>query len=567
MNSTFYFKFDRFNSTFYLLILVFYAIVISRFKSTFHVMDENRFYAQEIINYYYKEGLWHYLFTKESESLPLIQRIIFLINFKLFGTINIRYFYLNSLVFVFGITQLFYSYFKTLHFPSYLIIPVFLSIFTLNHYIIFWGTANYFLSTFFFTLLLFHLLIKRPQSYILNFLIFFLIPFGTANGFIALVLAILFSVFIRNFKLLIGFLAIFTFHYFLFFKFTYTSNFKPISGSLISILYNPFYFLKIFFSEVGAFSIISDNESLKILMASGMGIIFVGVTIYLFFRNFLFKKGNDTEKWLGLVLFFLILSVFAVTVQRYQEKSISEIMNVSWYLMFSYLSFGCVYIAVLKFSNNRLKSKIAGFVVLSAFLVFYIIQIRTGISNLYFLRNMGESNRFNFIHNQYVEENDKYRSSSVSIQKLIDKKKYTLEKSPEFEYLYKENFDYNKKNIISEISIQKNNNPYENDTLFKSDIMKVSINELPQSVDVKNTFLLLENNSGDKWIFYPYLSKKPISDFIVSAINGDFFQNRTSFTFSLAGMRREPYKMSLISPTEVLPFSNITVKSKYNNPK
>ncbi|MBK6979591.1 MAG: hypothetical protein IPH28_22930 [Cytophagaceae bacterium] len=146
-------------------------------------------------------------------------------------------------------------------------------------------------------------------------------------------------------------------------------------------MYNPFYFLKIFFSEVGAFSIISDNESLKILMASGMGIIFVGVTIYLFFRNFLFKKGNDTEKWLGLVLLFLILSVFAVTVQRYQEKSISEIMNVSWYLMFSYLSFGCVYIAVLKFSNNRLKSKIAGFVVLSAFLVFYIIQIRTGISN------------------------------------------------------------------------------------------------------------------------------------------------------------------------------------------
>jgi hypothetical protein len=566
MHKTFFFRFDKYILSLYVVSLTFYLFILFYFKSSFFVTDENRYFAQEIYQNYLEKGFWNYFLRKENESLPLIQRIAFITYYKIFGNINLRFIYLYSLIFLIGICHLFYIYFKKLKLSNYLFLPLFFSIFSLNHYVIFWCTANYFLPTFFFSLLLFHLIVQKPNSYVQIFLLVFLVPFGAANGMFAILIAIVYVTFIKNFKLLFGIILISFFHYILFFKLTTLSNSKPLSASILSILDTPIYFIYLFFAQVGAFSIISDGVDLKIFISAFIGLIFIVITIVFFVKNFILQKGDQTEKWLILTMLFFIISLLSISIRRHQGKSIIEILAVSWYLLFSYLLFNCIYLIVLKNLGKGFYIKIFGPIVISVVLIVYLIQVRAGIVNIYYFRNMGESNQFNFVHNNYVEENDKYRSSSNAIQKLIHKGIYTVKRSEEFDFLYqKTSFKHrDKQSLVATIKIEKDQGIYESDSLFKSDFLLVNVNNINKDIDFGKTFLLLEGKKNKEWIFYPYIYKKTIFPFFKTAFKGEFFHNFLTFNVHLSGIQKGKYSMSLISPTGIIPLSTtFEVISKY----
>ncbi len=562
-----YYSFDKFILLTYLIFLLFYLYILFFFKSSFFVIDENRFYAQEFILNFQKEGFLKYSFRKENESLPLIQRLVFIAYYKIFGSINLRIFYLYSLAFVFGICHLFYIYFKTLNLKNILILPVFLFIFSLNHFVILWCTANYFLPTFFFSLLLFHLLVQNSNSSLLIFLVSLLVPFGTANGIIALVLAIAYVTYIKNFKLLFGFLFILCFQYLIFFKFTYQSNSSPISKSIISAIENPFHFLELFLAQIGVFSVIFDSYLFKVSIAAILGFIILFFAAILFVRVYFFKTTSLTEKWISLTLTYLILSILAISIQRHQGRTIVEVLGVTWYMLFSYLILSSIYILFLKYTNRFINLKQNWWIIIFLSFLMYTLQLRNGIKNIFYLRNMGESNKFNFIHNNYVDENDKFRTSSNSIKKLIEQNIYNIKPSKQFSFLYD---DYSKKKIFkkaesTKIYLQSNQNKYESDSLFKSDIFNVEIYNVnkKENPDLNSTFLLLLGENGEKWMFYPQIQKKSTPEFLKSFLTGEIFINNVGYTFSLSGIKWGRYKVFLTSINGLTPITNIKVLKKY----
>lgn len=463
-------------------------------------------------------GSVDFLTRKENESFPLIQRLFILLVFKLTGTVNVKFFYVYSLIFTIGIGILFSKVFIRNNISSIFLYPIFISIFSIMNYFVLWIGANYFLSTFFFTFLIFYLLVYKPRQELWLYLCLFVVPYGIVNGLITIVIAFFYLLYKKRFKTALVTILILGFQLLVFFVLTYQGNRSSFIENIVYCIIHLDSFFITVFSILGSFSrIVDSNPVLFPSIAGFITILFLSFSIYK-----IFKMNSEIVEWITLALLFLISSTAFVTIQRLPSKSEQDVALTPWYWFFSYLLL-CLLLLIL----GKLKSlgmiKIKSFWLILPFLLLHFLQIfRIGFPQLLQIKAEGDTNQYNYIHNFKVDEDDEVRSTSNSLKFLTNMGYYSFKETP-LDRLVKPKYDYQYENY-SDFKAEKSN--YNDDKSYF-----ISIRNL-RSVPFDKTFLYLIDKKGRAKAVNPIFTSKSMISFLKAPLNILNLHNTVKFNLS-----------------------------------
>jgi hypothetical protein len=534
-----------------------YLFILYNFRPDLPLMDEYRYYTAEWYYNYLQKGFWAFLKAKEAESLPLLQRLVFFTHFKIFGGFSMQTLFLYSLIYLIGIQQLLFSYFKKTGLSFLYFIPVFFSIWNLANSEILWSVGNYFLSTFFLVLLAFHFLVNKPQKSFTILLLFFLAPFGTINAIFGLILGIFYILNQKKYKMAGLMTATLLLLLFIFFKLTAVNNFDSPTENIIKSFGNPLEFLKLFIAIIGTFSVIFSEQQLVINMCLVTGFSFLLATIFLFYKIFILKKTNALANWAILSLVFLIGSLFVISFQKRFDSNIIAIIGVFRYRFFSYLIFLIFYLLIITKYSVYLKSKrVISYCFTITCVIFFVLQQYKYFYNIVYLRNMGASNFYNFTHNFHVDEDNNDRGQSKAVKYLIEHKLFNPKQAKNMMFL-----DQIDKITVGDndklkyaIKVHRPHATYDKTMETWSDFVNIEINNINSTKNIDRTFVIIHNQTGQKYMYYAV----PLNNNLISAATSFRpFTNSLRAEFSLNGLKKGVYKVSIVNPDQIIELKNL----------
>ena len=300
-----------------LIPVIIHLYVLDKFSLNFPFEDGHRVFLDFSYNYLNAQNIGEKItlfLTPDNESRPFLIRISLLIQLALLDKINFRYLLIAFNIYTFILAAVFIKkYWKN----PYLVIISCFGLLSLCNWELFFRSdvASYQLATISLSNLAFFLISNTNQhsSFFKKCIIFiclFLVPFGSAIGFITVFLVIIYAFIRKTEPRWYYILALFIFQLYLYFSF---GTDEESSGSFIQNVFKyKFELVSAYFISLGGmFQYISNYSSFAV---SGV----LGILIFTACYWFLFKhwkeKDLDFEK---LVFLFMASSLAIIVLNRY----------------------------------------------------------------------------------------------------------------------------------------------------------------------------------------------------------------------------------------------------------
>lgn len=297
--------------------VIVHLFVLDKFSLNFPFEDGHRVFLDFSYNYLnaqnIKEKITLFL-TPDNESRPFLIRISLLIQLALFDKINFRYLLIAFNIYTFILCAVFIiKYWKN----PYLVIISCFSLLSLCNWELFFRSdvASYQLATISLSILAFFLIsqITRQSSFFKKITIvacLFLIPFGSAIGFITVFLAIIYAFIRKTEPRWYYILALFIFQLYLYLSFG--TGYESSGSFLQNIVKYKFELIWAYFMSLGGmFQFISNFQGYAVSGAFG---ILIFTTCSWFLLKHWKEKDLDFEK---LVFLFMASSLAIIVLNRY----------------------------------------------------------------------------------------------------------------------------------------------------------------------------------------------------------------------------------------------------------
>ena len=297
--------------------VIIHLFILDKFSLNFPFEDGHRVFLDFSYNYLnaqnIKEKITLFL-TPDNESRPFLIRISLLIQLALFDKINFRYLLFAFNIYTFILAGVFIKkYWKN----PYLVIISCFSLLSMCNWELFFRSdvASYQLATISLSILAFFLISENtPQSSIFKKITIvaclFLIPFGSAIGFITVFLAIIYTFIRKTEPRWYYILTLFIFQLYLYFSFG--TGYESSSSFLQNIVKYKFELIWAYFISLGGmFQFISNFQGYAVSGAFG---ILIFTTCSWFLLKHWREKDLDFEK---LVFLFMVSSLAIIVLNRY----------------------------------------------------------------------------------------------------------------------------------------------------------------------------------------------------------------------------------------------------------
>lgn len=300
-----------------LIPVLIHLFVLDKFSLNFPFEDGHRVFLDFSYNYLNAQNLSEKItlfLTPDNESRPFLIRISLLTQLALFDKINFRYLLIAFNIYTFILVAVFIKrYWKN----PYLVIISCFGLLSLCNWELFFRSdvASYQLATISLSTLVFFLLSNTNQisSFFKKCIIvvcLFLVPFGSAIGFITVFFVIIYAFIRKTEPRWYYILALFIFQLYLYFSFG--TNDESSGGFIQNVFKYKFELIWAYFMSLGGmFQYISNYASYAVSGVLGI-LIFTGCSWFLL--KHWKEKNLDFEK---LVFLFMASSLAIIVLNRY----------------------------------------------------------------------------------------------------------------------------------------------------------------------------------------------------------------------------------------------------------
>ncbi len=333
--------------------VIVHLFVLDKFSLNFPFEDGHRVFLDFSYNYLNAKNISEKItlfLTPDNESRPFLIRISLLIQLALFDKINFRYLLIAFNIYTFILCAVFIiKYWKN----PYLVIISCFSLLSLCNWELFFRSdvASYQLATISLSILAFFLIsqITRQSSFFKKITIvacLFLIPFGSAIGFITVFLAIIYAFIRKTEPRWYYILALFIFQLYLYLSFG--TGYESSGSFLQNIVKYKFELIWAYFMSLGGmFQFISNFQGYAVSGAFG---ILIFTTCSWFLLKHWKEKDLDFEK---LVFLFMASSLAIIVLNRYNYW----VVGYDSVLVPRYKIYGVIiFILTISFVFNRINN-------------------------------------------------------------------------------------------------------------------------------------------------------------------------------------------------------------------